>query len=216
MVRPHKATRDQTLNETRERLLDAAAVEFAREGYVGANINRISTAAGFAKGTIYNYFDSKRTLLLTLIDEVAAAHVCAIVEHVESETDPVRRLEQFFRAGFDFVERHPARSRVVINMVYSPDETFKKRVYEGYQPLFDLLIEDIVGAGMERGDFRPADPGITAALVMTIYLGSCSQSDESGKIMLEPAHIMPFILDGLRFGSAGSADNGHYHLFAQG
>jgi hypothetical protein len=38
------------LAETRQRLLEAAASEFAREGYTGANINRISQAAGFAKG----------------------------------------------------------------------------------------------------------------------------------------------------------------------
>ena len=37
-------------------LVDTATAEFAREGYNGANINRISLAAGFAKGTIYNYF----------------------------------------------------------------------------------------------------------------------------------------------------------------
>jgi AcrR family transcriptional regulator len=46
--------------------------EFACEGYAGANINRISQAAGFAKGAVYNCFACKRALMLALIDEVAA------------------------------------------------------------------------------------------------------------------------------------------------
>ena len=56
MPRPPKNTREQVLNQTRQQLLQAAAEEFAGRGYSGANINRISLAAGFAKGTIYNYF----------------------------------------------------------------------------------------------------------------------------------------------------------------
>ena len=59
MPRPRTAAREQVLAQTRQQLLDAAAVEFTREGYASANINRISKTAGFAKGTIYNYFPSK-------------------------------------------------------------------------------------------------------------------------------------------------------------
>lgn len=67
--------REKVRSESRQRLLQAATVAFAQEGYVGANINRISRAAGFAKGTVYNYFPSKRALMLTLIDTIAEAHI---------------------------------------------------------------------------------------------------------------------------------------------
>jgi len=198
MVRPSKAQRDQTLIETRRRLLDAAAVAFACEGYASANINRISLDAGFAKGTIYNYFDSKRALLLALIDEVAAAHIQMITAQVEIETDSTRRLEQFFRAGFEFVEQNPDRARVMINLIYGPDEELRKYVYRVYQPLFDLLIYNIVGAGIQQGAFHSPDPNVASALIMTIYLGSCSQLNADGKIWLDPSQIMAFVLNGLR------------------
>jgi AcrR family transcriptional regulator len=201
MARPLKATRDQVLSETRDQLLAAAAAEFAREGFAAANINRISTAAGFAKGTVYNYFASKRALVHALIDETAAIHVAAIIEAVLAEDDPVRRLEQFFRAGFAYVEQHPDRSRVVINIMYGPNEAFKQRVYDAYEPLFDLLINDVLGLGIARGVFRPLDANTTAALVMTIYVGSCSQLDSEGKIWVDATHIMPLVLDGLRCGA---------------
>ncbi len=197
MARPHKATRDHVLGETRERLLQAAATEFANEGYVGANINRISTGAGFAKGTIYNHFASKRALLQALIDDTAAEHVTAITVQVAQEADPGERLERFFRAGFSFVKRNPDRARVVINTVYGPDEAFKKSVYKAYEPLFDMLIDDIIKAGIAAGQFREVDADVTAAMIMTIYLGSCSQLTPEGEIWLNTAHIIPFILEGL-------------------
>ena len=62
MPRHKDAERETVMSETRRLLLAAATREFAREGYAGANVNRISKAAGFAKGTIYNYFSSKRAL----------------------------------------------------------------------------------------------------------------------------------------------------------
>ena len=198
MPRPRTATREEILAKTRQQLLEAAAAEFAREGYVGANINRISKAAGFAKGTIYNYFPSKRTLMLALIDEIASAHTDFILQQVEAEDDPIQRLERFFSAGFAFVEHHPTHAQVVISAIYGSDDEFKQQAYQAYDSLFTLVIQDIVGAGITRGDFRPVDPDLTTALIMTIYLGSCSQLDSEGKIWINPDQVVTFVLDGLR------------------
>jgi AcrR family transcriptional regulator len=198
MSRLATAVKEEVLTETRQRLLEAAAVEFADKGFASANINHISTAAGFGKGTIYNYFPSKRSLMLALIDEIAASHTNFIVTQVESEEDPTQRLKRFFRAGFTFVEQHPAQARVVINVVYGHDDEFKQRMYQAYGELFTLLIEGIVGVGTARGDFRPVAPDVTAPLLMSIYLGSCSQLDSNGKIWINPDQVVTLVLEGLR------------------
>jgi AcrR family transcriptional regulator len=56
----------------RARLLAAAAQEFARAGFERANVDGISLAAGYAKGTIYNYFPSKEELFLAVVEEASA------------------------------------------------------------------------------------------------------------------------------------------------
>ncbi len=198
MPRPRRAVREQVLSETRQRLLQAAAAEFAREGYVGANINRISQAAGFAKGTIYNHFSSKRALMLALIDSIAATHVEFILEQVELEEDPARQLSRFFSAGFAFVEQYPDQAPVIISIMYGPDKEFKQRAYQAYDELFTLLIQDILAGGIARGDFRPVDLDLAAALLMSMYLGSCSLLDADGKITLPADQVVAFILEGLR------------------
>ena len=77
--------RKQLMAETRERLVNAAVEEFAREGYDAANINRITQAAGVATGTIYNYFPSKKELMLAILSEIGAAHCVFIAEQVRQE-----------------------------------------------------------------------------------------------------------------------------------
>jgi AcrR family transcriptional regulator len=197
MPRPRKMVREEMRSETRQRLLEAAAVEFAREGYNGANINRISQTAGFAKGTIYNYFPSKRALMLGLIDEVAAAHLDFIVTRVLEENDPARRVTRFFEAGFAFVSLYLAPSQVMVNTLHGPDVEFKAHMYQAYQPLFQFVAVDIVGAGIAKGVFRPVDAGGMAQLLMIIYLGTGSAIDEDGRHWLDPRQVADFALNGL-------------------
>jgi AcrR family transcriptional regulator len=197
MPRPPEAMREEVRSESRQRLLQAAAVAFAQEGYVGANINHISRAAGFAKGTVYNYFPSKRALMLTLIDTIAEEHIDFVLQAVEPEDEPGQCLERLFSAGFRFVEDHLAEVQVIINTVYGPDGGFRQRVYEAYDRLFTTVI-DIVSAGVGRGEFRPVDPELAVALLMSVYLGSCSQIDDEGKVWLDPKQMVTLILEGLR------------------
>jgi AcrR family transcriptional regulator len=195
----HKQTeRQQIMGRTRDLLLQAATTEFAREGYAGANINRISQAAGFAKGTIYNYFSSKRALMLALIDEIADTHLEYISERVLETAHPARRLERFFQAGFAWVADHPDRGRVMVGTLNGPDPAFKRAMFEAYQPMFQLVATQIVAAGVERGLYRPLEPIATANLIMTIYLGVASQVNERGEPWFSANQVADLLLDGLR------------------
>jgi len=198
MARLVTAEKQEIQNETRTKLLEAAAVEFANNGFNGANINQISLAAGFAKGTVYNYFPSKRDLMLALIDDIGARHTAFIVEQAISHSNAVERLEAFFQAGFEFVEQYAAQAQIAINAVYGFDAEFKTRIYQAYQGLFDLLIEDIVGLGIATGDFVHENADTAAALLMSIYLGGSSLYSPDGGIWFDAQKVTAFVLDGLR------------------
>jgi len=186
------------MGQTRELLLQAATAEFARQGYEKANINRISQAAGYAKGTVYNYFDSKRALMLALIEAIAQMHFEALAEPIAREEDPARRLERFFEAGFAWVTENLDRARVMFATLNGPDRAFKLAMYEAYRPMFELVGRDIVAAGVERGCFRSVDPRAAANLLMTIYLGVGSQVNDEGRHWFTPAQVTDLLLDGLR------------------
>lgn len=52
----------------RREIVEAARLVFARHGYDNATLEEIAVEAEFAKGTIYNYFESKEALLVEIID----------------------------------------------------------------------------------------------------------------------------------------------------
>jgi AcrR family transcriptional regulator len=197
MARHKQETREQTINETRHLLLDAAVQEIAREGYEGANINHISEAAGFAKGTIYNYFPSKRALMLALIDEIAARHLELVAARVNQEADPARRMERFFEAGFAFVVDHPEQAQIMFSTLNGHDVAFKQAMGRAYQPMFRLVGTDIIEVGVSQGIFRPVDPVAMSGLLMTLYLGAASQTDENGRPWMQPEQVADFVLHAL-------------------
>lgn len=198
MPRHKEEEKREIMSETRSLLLQAATEEFAREGYQGANINRISRNAGFAKGTVYNYFDSKRALMLDLIEEIASGHMEFMSQQVLQEDDPERRLEQFFAAGFAWVTDNLSRGLVLFTTLNSHDMEFKTRMYEAYLPMFNLVGQDILAAGIEQGIFRQVEPVSTAALIMNIYLGTGSQVNERGEQWFPAKQVSDFCLQALR------------------
>lgn len=52
---------------SQETIVAAALNEFAIHGYTGSSLNRIITAAGISKGSLYYYFDDKADLYLHVV-----------------------------------------------------------------------------------------------------------------------------------------------------
>jgi AcrR family transcriptional regulator len=62
--------RDRQKAQTREHLLDTAAVLFAEQGYNETTIEQIARAAGSSRATVYSYFSTKEDILRTLAVEM--------------------------------------------------------------------------------------------------------------------------------------------------
>lgn len=190
--------RNAILAETRQRFLAAAEEEFAAQGFENANIERISAAAGFAKGTIYNHFPSKRALMETLLDEIAARHCEFIITRVRAETDPGQRLRSFYLAGFAYVTGHLASARIAMAILNSPDHLFNQRLYDAYQPLFTLLAREVLLPGAKQGVFSDRLPFSTVSLLMSLYIGAVASIAPDNRPYQDPAQVADFALAALR------------------
>lgn len=62
----------QTTQQTRARIVRAARVAFASQGYAGASMRNIAAEAGVTAMALYTYAPSKRALFQLVYDEVVA------------------------------------------------------------------------------------------------------------------------------------------------
>jgi AcrR family transcriptional regulator len=70
---------------TREHLLEAAALVFARDGFHRASLDDIAALAGFTKGAVYSNFKSKEDLLLACMDQRIARQFDQIAGSLDTE-----------------------------------------------------------------------------------------------------------------------------------
>lgn len=70
-----RRTQAERRRETRARLLASARRTFARHGYHGTSLERVSENAGCTKGALYDHFGSKEGLFLALLDDQFAARI---------------------------------------------------------------------------------------------------------------------------------------------
>lgn len=89
--------------QTRARLLEAAAAVFARRGYHVATLEEVAAEAGFTKGAVYSNFESKEALFLALVDQEIAKRVQEIGAVVQAagggdiEAEAERQFQRFVR-----------------------------------------------------------------------------------------------------------------------
>ena len=62
-----RLTREQSRDQTRQRLLDAAQSIFLTKGFVAASVDDIAELAGYSRGAFYSNFASKSELFLQLL-----------------------------------------------------------------------------------------------------------------------------------------------------
>ena len=80
--------------ETRQRILKAARLDFVEKGFSKASIDDVVAACGMSVGAIYNYFPNKDELIRASIDASNRANASAIVADMQAAGTLGERMER--------------------------------------------------------------------------------------------------------------------------
>src|ERR1700744_5339450 len=97
-MKRQRLTREQSKDQTRQRLLDAAQTIFMKKGFVAASVEDIAGAAGYTRGAFYSNFRSKSELFLELLrrdHETMQAELQAIFASAASREEMEARVLRY-------------------------------------------------------------------------------------------------------------------------
>ncbi|WP_029040371.1 TetR/AcrR family transcriptional regulator [Cucumibacter marinus] len=77
---------NDTQQNTRQRIIEAALPLFAEKGFAGASIRAIARNAGIRESSLYNHFISKNDLFSAILTDTGPGVVSRIVAHILSAT----------------------------------------------------------------------------------------------------------------------------------
>ncbi|MBP8289255.1 MAG: TetR/AcrR family transcriptional regulator, partial [Chromatiaceae bacterium] len=144
----------------RQRILDAAAACFIREGFHGASIARIAKAAGMSAGNLYHFFESKEAMIAALVQrkldqslalfaqiENAEDLFQAMMERVEASLN--ERTDRDYAALELEILAEAARNPAVATIVRAADAATRERLrhlYRAARQARGLPLEDEAAA----------------------------------------------------------------------
>ena len=171
------AKRARSSAKTADKILKAATTEFARWGYGGARIERISARAGTNDRSLYYYFASKKKLFRAVLEQayvrLAEAEVAIQIDQLE----PVEGIERLVTFTWEYyIENPELLSLINTENLYRGDHIRQSQLATTVSNTQLKIISKLTERGAQAGIFRAnADPVhtfLTIAALSFFYLSN--------------------------------------------
>jgi AcrR family transcriptional regulator len=172
---------------TREKLLQAAEIEFGEKGFHEAAISGITQRAGVALGTFYVYFDSKEEIFRALVSYMGHHTRSWIAQRVADAPDRLAAERQGLEAFIDFVREHKNLYRIVSEAQFVAEDAFRE-----YYTVFANAYKENLEQACERGEIREGNHAAWswAMIGMAVFLGMRYADWEESKSGAEVADAL--------------------------
>ncbi|MGB9812919.1 MAG: TetR/AcrR family transcriptional regulator [Thermovenabulum sp.] len=141
--------RGEKQEEKRSSILEAAASIFSNKGYPNTKMQDIAEKAGIGKGTIYQYFKSKKHLFRQVIKEGMNFYLNGIKNEIKGYSDLKEILKVIVKFSFSFMEKHGHVLRMIASHRSIVDENTMKWIYDRKTKVISL-ISKIIAENTEK------------------------------------------------------------------
>lgn len=159
----------------RERLLEAAAEQFAAQGFAATSLRAVAAGAGVTPAMVAYYFQDKQGLLETVLQE-AFERILTSLRGALADTAPSAAqgydgvLPRFVAAYLEALSQHPWIARIVVQEVISRDTPLRAWFVDRFARRAFDLVGPMLGAEVERGRLRR---DLDTRYVVLSVLGMC-------------------------------------------
>jgi len=166
-----KGKKEELVQKRSVQILEAAARVFAQKGYHAATTKEIAAQAGVSEGTIYNYFQSKEDLLLSIprlisettllpaLTQIQATPTTSGEEEEKLLTTVLDNAFQTLRHNVDFV-------KVLFSTLPTMDEETLEEYLRRIPLYFAQALEEFLQTRIAQGVYRPMNTTVVARAFM--------------------------------------------------
>jgi len=149
MARPARVSPD--------RILAAAAVEFAARGYAGARVDRIARRARVNKAMLYYHFGSKQALYRTLLRQLFSEAAAALQAIAATAAAPADKIERVIATIAALMTEHAFLPSIMLREVAEGGAHLDAETLAALAAV-PAAVARIVHEGAQRKELRPMHP----------------------------------------------------------
>ena len=158
-------------DDKRQRIYISAAKIFARDGYAKANTSEIAKDAGISKGSLYDYFENKEDLYLTVSTHAISESRKNIDSVIDQSKNFFDQLKAIFLQGLKFVMENREYTQLYANISTSGMEDFAKKLTLKVEKHTADYYKDVLRKGINDGIIRPdIDINMVAFIINSLYV----------------------------------------------
>lgn len=167
-TKPKRQGRPPTIANARERILDAAARLFARDGYDRTSLGELATSVGVTKAAIYHYFPNKQEIYEAIIVRTLEG----LRRHVSQATlgacGPDEALSRFMTAHADFFEEHYDGFLTMLVGYGGMENVVMIAEAQKLRDAHEQALRQIIADGVAKGAFRQVDIDVASRAVLSM------------------------------------------------
>ncbi len=156
--------------QRRKQILDAALAVFSKKGYGEATIPDIAREGGIAVGTIYNYYPSKRDILVSVLASRVLSEPFMRLMEQPPEADDRAFFRSLIEDRLTLLTQNADKFLFMLGEVHRDQDFRQQWAGEVVQPAL-RRAEQRVRSRIESGAFRPVHAGVTVRALAGMAIG---------------------------------------------
>lgn len=138
---------------TKSRIIESAKKLFADQGYQKTTVVDISRQAGLSEAALYEYFQGKEDLLLTIPDLWVSELIGDLKGQLFGIKGAINKLRKFLWWYLRRIEEAPLDAKIVYLFLKTNANFMKTEVYSNVKTLYSYLL-DIFEEGRTSGEMK--------------------------------------------------------------
>ena len=160
--------RNNSKENTRVRIINSAKKLFAEQGYQKTTIVDISKQAGLSEAALYEYFQGKEDLLLTIPDLWVSELLKDLDEQLFGIRGAENKLRKYLWWYLRRIEQSPLDAKIVYLFLKTNANFLNTEVYANVKKLYSYLI-DIFEEGLKTGEMKS---DLDSRIARDIFVGT--------------------------------------------
>ena len=155
-------------SDRRKRVLTSAIKVFGEKGFKNATISEIAKKAGVGDATIYEYFDNKEALLLSIPLESTKDIIAEINYHMIGIKGTFNKLRKFVWWWLNYLEENPGYGVITLLELKVSKNYMQTEGYEKAREFYQIIL-DILKEGQDEGVIKKE---VNIYLARSVIIGS--------------------------------------------
>jgi len=156
--------------DTRNKILEAAALVFAQKGYHETRVDDIVAASQTSKGSVYFYFPSKQDIFLGIIETFSSLLESRLVEAIQHEAHGIEQVDSALQVSLGLFSQYRTLAKIALIQAVGLGS-----VFENQRRTINNRLASIIQIRLDQAIQDGSIPPIQTDLAARVWVGALNE-----------------------------------------